>query len=468
MTAFSEQRANIRKALISAGIPDDSAARIANILGNSAQEMRHAGQVTHDTTPADMRYIDSATRKQRFPNIDPKEHDPDSTVPQRTPTSEDKPVPQKQPNVISTVIPQVEDQQFRVTGGSLTDVVGMGQTAAVHVRKTVAGMPPGGHPITMMDPQGNQLVGKAPRAQVGPNDGTSRLDIQENGREVLWNLQMLNRSDYDVVTDIQFVEGKGLQVTYDRIKAWDMNAQRSDLIDTVEQDVVTEIVEDNRGLRGRRRTIPAFTSLGSTNTFFNTFRIGHFTGGWDLGTTKTVTQEWPQGGADVDVINLTEIVPESDEERKVLFAVRTRDIVGAVGTPQEEQDRDDPRPVMKTPKFNANHEVIEEKDEPLVEYYAIAIQSLPASVDHPPCDAFIRLNKLKTSELEYFDPSIFQAVGHAPGEHPCIQWVGQRVTVVTGISLTSGGIGFSTQEVIVLAAGAVDGGTIPTTECPTS
>lgn len=382
MSSFSEQRQAIRKALVAAGFPADAAARIANILGNSAQEMRHSGAITYDTTSEDLRYVDADARKHRFTNLDPREGDPDHRKP-RTQSSEDRRDGEKQPNVIVPIIPQEDDAQFRIAGGKLTDVVGQGQTASINVRNTVAARPVVGLPLTLLDQQANALVGKAPRAQVGQNDGSARLDIQENNQEVLWNLQMLNRSEYDVVTNVEFVEGKGLEVTYERIKAWDKQKKRTDIIPTIEQDIVTEVVEDKRGLRGRRRTIPVFSSSGQANTFFNTFRIGKFTGGWSIGATKSVTQVWPNSEEAVSVINLTQPVPNTPEEKWVLFAIRHKDeVTPAPAPPADPADdtiRDDPHPIMGRAKFNVNHELVEEDGVPEVEYYAVDVQGASSS-----------------------------------------------------------------------------------------
>jgi hypothetical protein len=125
MSAFGEQRRQIRGALVQAGLSPDAATQIANILGNSAQEMRHSGSVTHDSTPADFRMVGPEQRKTRFVNMDDRAADPDYR-PQRVADSEEKVVSQPEPNVISVVAPQQIEANFRVANGTLTSVVGNG------------------------------------------------------------------------------------------------------------------------------------------------------------------------------------------------------------------------------------------------------------------------------------------------------------------------------------------------------
>lgn len=372
MAGFSEQRQQLRKALVSAGLAPDAATQIANILGNSAQALRHAGPVEIDTTPADLRMVTPEKRRSRFPNLDFRPSDPDHR-PKRTADSEERREPEPEPNVVPVIAPQQTAANFRVAPGALTDVAGNGQAARVDVRNVVAGRPQAGLPMAMLDSQANQLVGKAPRARVGQNDGTARLDIQETGREVLWNLQMLNRSDYDVVTKIEYVDGVGLEITYDRIKAWDQNQGRVDTIPVTQQPIVTDVVDDQNGLRCRRRVIPVFSSRGADYAYFNTFRIGTFTGGWAKGTTKTVTHVWPQSAPDVQVVNLSANVCDSPGVRYVVFAARTKDVVPATAV------RSDPQPLVSAPPaYDSAGEVVDSNPDgssaPEVQYYALEIE----------------------------------------------------------------------------------------------
>jgi hypothetical protein len=473
MAGFSEQRQQLRKALVSAGLSPAAATQIASILGNSAQEMRHAGPVEIDSTPADLRMVTPEKRRLRFPNLDFRPADPDHRQ-QRTAPSEQRPEKEPEPNVVPVVIPQQTNAQFRVAPGSLTDVAGNGQAAQVNVRHVVAQRPQQGLPLTMLDSQANQLVGKAPRAQVGQNDGTARLDIQETGREVLWNLQMLNRSEYDVVTKIEFIDGKGLEVTYDRIKAWDQQKERVDTIPVIPQTVVTEIVDDKKGLRGRRRIIPVFSSRGDSNTYFNTYRIGTFTGGWESGTTKSITQVWPTSELAVDVMNLTQEIADTDGEKYVLFAARTKDEVtpppeDAEEPPADDTQRDDPHPLVTLPPaYDITGALIEGDPngsrDPEVTYYAIEIQ--PASE----CTAFTSLNGQTVDELTGYDATAPSALSYSTSdesETPCLKWRSYLVTVLTGVALTEYGLEFTRKNLYVLAEGDEEENLIvPVDPCP--
>jgi hypothetical protein len=477
MSAFGEQRRQIRGALVQAGLSPDAATQIANILGNSVQEMRHSGAVAHDSTPADFRMVGPEQRKTRFVNMDDRAADPDYR-PQRVADSEEKVVSQPEPNVISVVAPQQIEANFRVANGTLTSVVGNGQAARVDVNNVVAARPPAGLPLTMLDNQANQLVGKAPRAQVGPNDGTARLDIQENNREVLWNLQMLNRADYDVVTKVEFVAGRGLEVTYKRIKAWDENRERLDTIPTVEQTVVSEVVDDKHGTYGRRRIIPAFGSVGQAPSYFNTYRIGTFTGGWTRGTTKQVTAVWPTSGTQVDVINRTQTVPNTPSTKYVLYGVRTRDSVPDLPVPpattlneSEQIDKEADRPsttYTAEQQYDVVGEYVQVAGNPLAEYYAIEIQNAEE------CTAFASLNGLLVTGLSGYDATKPSALSYAlpgatdPAQEPCLMWRSHLVTVVTDVTLTTSGLVIHKKQLYVLAEEEADDGLIPVQDCPPS
>jgi len=414
MSAFSEQRAAIRKALVSAGLDQDAATSIANILGNSLLGMRHAGAVEIDTTPSGFDYVSPEDRKVRFPNLDATQDDPDHR-PSTRDQSERRRQNEQEPNVVVGIAPQETDGTFRVAGGALTDVVGRGDAAIVNVRSVVAGMPPAGLPLAMLSPATNQIVGKAPRAQVNDNDGTARLDIQETDREVLWNLQMTNRSDYDVVTDVRFVEGVGLQVKYARIKAWDMASDRIDTVPTVDTAVVESISEDKNGLRATRKRVPVFGRRGLESQFLNTFRIGTFTGGWPVGEEKTVRQLWPQSLTEqtVKVMNLTTSVPNTSSTKHVLYAVRTKDVV-----PDLPDDawtlRSEPLRDFGT-RFDVNLDPIDQEGSPEATYYAIEIQ---AASD---CVAFSSLNGKLVSDLTGYTNARFQLLAH--GTDGCLQWL---------------------------------------------
>lgn len=456
MSSFSEQRRQLQAALVSAGMDPSAAAQIANILGNSAQSMRHAGPLEIDSTPADLRMVTPQARKLRFPNLDFRDGDPDYRQP-RVASSEERTEKEPEPNVTPVIAPQQTNANFRVAPGSLTDVAGNGQNARVDVRNVVNARPVQGLPLTMLDSQANQLVGKAPRAQVGQNDGSARLDIQENNREVVWNLQMLNRAEYDVVTKIEYVDGKGLQVTYERIKAWDQQKERVDTIPVVDQPVVTEIVEDKKGIRGERRKVQVFSSRGEANNYFNTFRIGTFTGGWAAGTTKSITQVWPTSTLAVTVKNLTHNVADTPSTKYVLFSPRTKDAVPAA--PQPENAADDPLPVTtQPPAFDVTGElVVTDPDgvrEPEVEYYAIEIGHAGTDDDSGDCVAFSSLNGLRVDELTGYNaaaPSALSYATSAESATPCLQWRSHYVSVVTNVIQTYAGYVYERKGLYVLA-----------------
>lgn len=468
MSGFSEQRRQLHGALVAAGLSDDAAAKIASILGNSAQEMRHAGQVSLDTTPAGLRSVTPQARKLRFPNLDQRQKDPDHRRLTTAP-SEERSEPEPDPNVVVVVPPQQTTANFQVAAGAFTDVQGNGQAAQVDVRNFVAGRPLTGLPLTLLDAPGNRIVGKAPRAQVANNDGTARLDIRETPQEVLWNLQMLDRSEYDVVTKVEYVDGKGLEVTYERIKAWNQQKERVDTIPVQQQPVVTEIVDDRKGLRAKRRTIPVFSSFGAPNSYFNTFRIGTFTGGWVSGSYKTVTQVWPRkdhpsspAQITVPVFNMTRTIADTPETKYVLYAPRTQDVVRA-----PPGGNDDPAPDMTgVPLVDAIGEYIDVESDgthaPESDYYAIEIQEATA------CTAFSSLNGILVSELWGFTNGAYdapalegvpQALSYSMlGEytdHPaqCLMWRSAVVDVITDVQLTSTHLVFSRKRLVVLHDG---------------
>jgi hypothetical protein len=130
MAGFSEQRRQLRNALLAAGMTPDSATQIANILGNSAQGLRHAGPVEIDSTPQDLRFVTPEQRKLRLSNLDFRQGDPDYR-PQLTASSEERKENEPEPNVVAIVAPQQTPANFRVAPGSLTDVAGNGQAAAL-------------------------------------------------------------------------------------------------------------------------------------------------------------------------------------------------------------------------------------------------------------------------------------------------------------------------------------------------
>lgn len=471
MAGFSEQRQQLRKALLAAGLDPDAAGAIANILGNSAQGLRHAGPVEIDSTPPGMRQVGPADRKLKFPHLDFRPGDPDHRQ-QRTEPSEDKPPVEPEPNVVPVVAPQQTDAKFHVQPGALTNVAGDGQVARVNVNNIVAGRPAAGLPVAMLDAAGNRLVGKALRAQVGPNDGTARLQVVENNTEVVWNLEMLGRADYNVVTKVEYLAGKGLEITYERIKAWDKQLKAVDTIPVEERSFVTEIVDDAKGLRARRRIIPVFESRGDNNSYFNTFRVGTFEDDWPIGTLKTITQVWPTSHLTVDVMNYTHEIADTPGEKYVLFAPLTESATPAAATPPEidssETELDHPQPITTDPpEFDAADELVESSAdgvrEPVVEWVAIEIQNAEE------CTAFNSLNGQTVDELPDYDVTVPSALSYETDDEnaePCLRWRSHLVTVLTDVALTSGGLVFSRKQLYVLGELEEDPITIPITDCP--
>lgn len=477
MSGFSAQRKQLQQALVSAGLSPDDATAIANILGNGIQSLRHSGQVTVDNTPQDLRYVTPEERKLRFQNLDSRENDPDYRK-RRAEDSEQRPDIEPEPNVVVGLPPQQANAKFRVAAGAFTDVAGNGQAAQVNVRHSVAGRPAKGLPMAMLDAAANEIVAKAPRATVGPNDGTAKLEITENQREVVWNLQMLNRADYDVVTGIEYVPGRGLEVTYERIKAWSERQERTDTIRVQQQPVVTEIVSDRKGTRGRRRLVDVFHSRGDAYSYFNVFRIGKFTGGWAIDASKEVEQVWPTSELNITVKNLTHEIADTEEEKYVLFAARTKD---AVPPPPDDPSEiaspetiyDSPLPVTDDPPlFNAIDEYIDTEpdgaSEPEVEYYALEIENSSQ------CDAFASLSGKLAAGLTGYSNSVPSALSYAitsgplaeEDESPCLKWRSHLVTVITGVALTEYGLEFSRKQLYVLGELPEEPLIIPVEDCP--
>lgn len=218
MSSFSLQNSQLRAALAAAGLPDAHAANIANILGNAAQEMRHAGTLIHDTTPEGMRLVESDARKQVLTGIDFLPQDPDYRKPQTRP-SEDRPPPEQPTNVFVNAPPQLDDADFcaafNVAGGAYTTVNAAGQAARIDLNMRVDG------PCVFVDPATNTLRGKGIRAESGGrDDGRVRFWIENRNREAVWRLQLINVKRQDVVTGVQYQPGRGLVVTYQTIDAW--------------------------------------------------------------------------------------------------------------------------------------------------------------------------------------------------------------------------------------------------------
>lgn len=436
--SFADQRGMLRSALIGAGLSPDAASNIANILANSAQDSLASSRTRTDTTPDGLRLVGPDDRKMLFQNLDFLPGDPDHR-PQRVASSEQRDPARPPPNVTEKIAPQQTTATYRVAGGNLSDASGAGDAVEVNVRSRIAKQPSGGLPLTMMDRQTNTLVGKAMRASAGGDDARVRVNIQEGERDVNWNLQLENIGRHRVVTGIEYEAGVGLRIQYSQIAAWDERQKDVRFIRMTEQPVLTEIVDDLKGFRAHTAFVPAFPSRTRTDganqfrgnsapdLFFNTFRIGTFTGGWPVNTTKIVSQEWPASGRDVAVVNLTQSIPETGETLYVLFAPRTQDLKNPDGEVKGEDENPIP---LDTPPYQN------------VAYYALEIQ--PAS----DCTAFTSLNGKLWSEIAGYDTDLTQALSH--DDFGCPKWVGKEIEVVTDVTLESTGLKFTRKKVHVL------------------
>lgn len=449
MSGFSEQRQKIRSALIGAGMSADDATRLANALGNSAQSMRHSGDVTLDTTPADLRQVGPERRKTFLVNLDFRDDEPDFRR-RRVLLSEGRRRKAREANTKTARPPQADglNASLGVVPGSLTDAGVVGDAVVVGVRTVIAGQPPVGSPLALINAPANTLVGKAPRGNVVPADGSARLDVTENAGQVVWNLQMLNRREFDVVTKIEFKEKVGLVITYARIKTWGQRDAKETKVRTVQQSVIEHVVDDKSGLRGEKREVAVFSSSSRPPEFFNTFRVGTFTGGWALNATKTVTQVWPQSTQQADVLNLTQEVPDTPGVKYVLFSSRTEDVAFGV--------KDDPKP-FGPDRF------------PAAAYYAIEIQLANPTSDGY-CATFASLNGKSVNDLAGYNAAVPSALSYdTSGEagQPCLKWRSHLVTVLTDAAITAYGLEFTRKQLYVLAEGdPVASVVIPLESCP--
>jgi hypothetical protein len=212
---------------------------------------------------------------------------------------------------------------------------------------------------------------------------------------------------------VEFVEGVGLVVSYAKIKAWDMAQKKSDVVPTIDTPVVTQVIDDKDGLRAHRRSVAVLGSRGMPTQFINTFRIGHFTGGWQRGTTKVVTQVWPESNATVDVMNMTQTIADTPSQKYVLYSVRTEDIVpdtaAAAESSRAEVKRSSPT------RHSATGEAIDERGQPAAKYYSISIQAAEE------CEAFSSLSGKRAQELAGYDSQAVQVLSH--DSEGCLKWV---------------------------------------------
>lgn len=254
MSGFSLQQGQIRGALVSAGLPADAATKIANVLGNAAQSLRHSGPITHDTTPRNMRLVSPDIRRHTLPTLDFRPADADYRASQVR-SSEERPQAVQANAVQESLAPQQTAGAFRVRGGAYTSVTSSGDAATVGLRVTGIGE------AAFLDPQGNNVVAKNLRAEASPeSEGRLRFSIERSGPEVVWKIQLQNIGTLDVVTDVRYEDGVGLVVVYERIVAWtDPSAQqRVVAIPVANVGVVTSVALSDAALVAQRGTVAVF------------------------------------------------------------------------------------------------------------------------------------------------------------------------------------------------------------------
>lgn len=246
-----------------AGLSPDAAARIANILGNSQQELRRGSRERVDLTPASLRLVDPDTRKHELTELDFLQREGEYRRPVIQ-ESEDRPLPQQSPAVVSLVSPQSSAASFRVGSGLFTDARGAGDQVHVDLRVGGSGRMP------VLDAQANMLVGKTFRVEAGGNGkNLLRFFLEETGQEIIWRLQMENLEYTQVVTDVKWEPGVGLRVTKKNAVMWSdpgsSEVTTTDVVPVVQQTAVTAIRLDMAD--------PAASHLIGDRVTFDTFSV---------------------------------------------------------------------------------------------------------------------------------------------------------------------------------------------------
>lgn len=464
---YADQRGMLKNALEAAGLAPNAAAQIASILANSRQDSLESSRARVDTTPESMRMVDKETRKSVLTNLEFRGDDPDFR-PQLLQTTEEQRIPKPMPNVTERLAPQQTQAVHDVSGGTLAEASGEGDSVSVNVRSRVANPTAAGTPMAMLDKQANSIVGKVLQAVADSGFGNVRFEVNEGSGSVTLNLALENLEKVNVVTGIAYDPGLGIRLHHMPVAAWPAGSQKTSWIGMREIRVATEVVDDLVGPRTHTAYIPSFQSLPhvadhsgvprnlGADIFFNLVRIGKFTGAWTRGTVKSVTQVWPEEGGDVDVENLIADVAETEDETEnyVFFIVRTEDIV-----PEEDVrgESENPHPKIADPPPNPPL--------PLVKNYAIAIQ--PSTR----CDAFSSLSGGVASSLTGYQADVPSALSYAVtadgATEPCLRWRSHTVDVITGAALGPDGLVFARKRLYVLGEGpAIDPVTIPVSDCP--
>lgn len=460
--AYEEQRSQIRGALQAAGISPDAATDIANILCNSAIDLKHSGTQTTDTTPPELARVTPDVRKHQLKGFDFRDGDPDYRRPGISDTEEAPSV--EPPSNLVTVIPHQREQDVGpVVPGKFANVAVEGGAMRVGVKHKQPGAK-GGIPIAAMDPKSGTFLGKMLRFMAGDSKGRIKAEIVEGSDEIGIGLQPSGLKTHDVVTRVEYHPSVGLRVHYKKLTAWDEGVSRQSLIRATQQQVVSDIADDLDGPRLHTKKLVVLENIpagnvgvdgaagqgfvNGTDIYFNLIRIGTFTGAWAVGDTKTVEQVWPSGGENVTVKNYIRPVAAPsdgvDSTRYVLWCVRTKDEKNVA-----EVDGENEKPIPT-------------EFPPEIENIAIEIQE---GIDD--CVQFDFLTGKKVGDLTGYAGSDYQALSHTTTEEgatPCLKWRGEEITVLTGMVVDSSGIQFKQRDVWVLkAADEEDGEFVPFT-----
>lgn len=198
------------QALIRGGLKAESAAEIAYLLANPAQEVLSGPQKV-DTTPRNMRLVTPDARRHSLKNLDFRDADPDHRR-LRTPMTEERVRPQP-PNAIRDIAsPQQTDAAFNVATGSFTEARSSGDSVQVGLR--ISGPD---QSLATIDNTGNAIVGKSFRAETDASG--LRFFIENSGQELVWKLQSSGAGDaggIEVVTDVT-LSSSGLVITKQRL-----------------------------------------------------------------------------------------------------------------------------------------------------------------------------------------------------------------------------------------------------------
>lgn len=198
---FSLQAGGIRNALVQAGMSAEQATKIAHILGNAASELR-TGPLTTDATPGNLQQVDSTTRKTQLPGFDSRSDDP--YAPARTlAETEERIAAERQSDVTGQQSVMAQQRASReISQGQYLDIKPQGDSIAASLR--VVGT--GNH--AYFDAQGNQVVAKQFRGEVGNEDQYRiRLTVDEEDGATVWRAQLRNLVYLPILTTVPQPDG---------------------------------------------------------------------------------------------------------------------------------------------------------------------------------------------------------------------------------------------------------------------